>query len=349
MQTVFEETRSFMITLAGTAAPSPKEQRIRQIKNSPPIFIIGSQRSGTSFLYRLVQKYLKIGFGRDNGNFIRLQKLLPCYGDLEQKENISKLVKDIVNIPEFKKRFHGLTIDVEEFVENLQTKTYPEVVRRFYAEWADLKGNLRWGGKTPDYAMHAPELFELFPDAKLIHIIRDGRDVALSLFNLNWGPKSALFAARHWQERVRAAIAFGRKLAPRSYMELRYENLLQQPEIEFEHLVRFIEYEGDREEILTRFKREIGATMKRDNWNKWKKGLSPRRIKIFEQAAGGLLSELRYEIVYPQVVGKPVRIWQLASQHAENFLVKLWRGEGFKGLYEKTYRLVREGRLKLSS
>ena len=67
-----------------------REEQLRSVKNSAPVFILGSQRSGTSFLYRLVRRYLKIAFGRDNGNFLRLRKLLPYYGDLSVRSNMKR-------------------------------------------------------------------------------------------------------------------------------------------------------------------------------------------------------------------------------------------------------------------
>ena len=326
-----------------------KERRIRRIKNSPPIFIIGSQRSGTTFLYRLIQKYLKIGFGRDNGNFVRLMKLLPYYGDLSHAENLEKLLKGILAVPEFKKRFRGLEININEFMENLEARTYAEVLRRFYAEWADLKDASRWGGKTPDYSMHAPEVHQLFPDAKFLHIIRDGRDVALSLANLDWGAKNPVLAAKHWKERVQSAIAFGRNLKMNSYMEMRYENLVQNPEIEFERLIHFIEHEGDRGQIVERFKREIGDKVKRNNFDKWKTGMPRPQIRAFERMAGDLLKELEYEIIFPEVVGKRIQVWYYAWHQVENLILKLLRGEGFKGLYQRIYRFSHDCRLKIGS
>lgn len=307
------------------AALPERERRIRALKNAPPIFVIGSQRSGTSFLYRLIRNYLRIGFGRDNGNFIRFMKNLPHYGDLEQTRNLERLLCDLFRLPEFKKRFRGLALETGAFIENLEARTYAEIVRRFYAEWAYFKDPdaMRWGGKTPDYSIHAAALHQLLPDAKFIHIIRDGRDVALSLFHLAWGPKDAMLAARHWQERVQAALAFGRSVGPAAYFELRYEHLVQYPEQEFERLIRFIAYEGNLEEVVSRFRREIGDTVKRDNFDKWKKQMPRRQIRVFEQLAGGTLQTLGYPVVFPEVVGRPFKPWQRLWHHTSNILIKV--------------------------
>lgn len=332
-----------------TAQLSAKEAQIRQIKNTAPIFIIGSQRSGTSFLYRLIQRHLRIGFGRDNGNFVRLMKLLPYYGDLNETANLRRLIGDIIDIPEFGKRFPGLEIDVDHFIANLEQRSYPEIVRRFYAEWAYLKGAQRWGGKTPDYSLYARELHTLFPDARFIHIIRDGRDVALSLFKLSWGPKVPLLAARHWRERVESALNFGRSLDRRSYLELYYEDLVQYPVQQFRRLIHFIEYECDRERIVQDFERATAPKVKRDNYNKWVQEFSPRQLRVFEQEGGQLLERLEYGVMHPEFAGRTVPLWREAQQHALNLVIKLLRGEGLRGVYQRGQRFFRETIRKLAS
>lgn len=329
---------------------SEKEKAVRAIKDSPPIFVVGSQRSGTSFMFRLIHDYLSIGFGRDNGHFVRIQRLLPYYGDLNEDRNIRKLMNDIVAIPEFGHRFKGLVdLDIDYFIDNLAERTYAEVVRRWYAEWAYLKKSIRWGGKTPDYSIYARELHELFPDAKFIHMIRDGRDVALSLYRCDFGPKSPIQGARHWATRAKTLIDYGRTLPEETYMELRYEHLVQNPEDAFERIINFIEYEGDRRAICDRFNAEIHGRVKRDNFFKWKKNMSDYQVRAFEKEGGSLLEELDYELVTPkekwqQGVSLPQMLWD----HTQNIYRKLLRGEGWKGLYQKIRRRYEDVALKAS-
>jgi hypothetical protein len=325
-----------------------RKESLTKIKNSSPVFIIGSQRSGTSFLYRTIQNYLPIRFGRDNGFFLRKQQQLDMYGDLQDEKNLRRLLNDILKEPDIKKRFPGLKIDIDEFVANIDEPTYPELVRLFYAEWALLGGFKRWGGKTPDYSIYANELYELFPDAKFIHIIRDGRDVALSLFNVDWGPKSPVLAAKHWKARVESARSFGKKLNENQYLELRYEILVQHPETVFRKLIHFLEWEGDREAIIEDFEANIGQYVKRNNFDKWRTKMPPRHRRLFELTAGDLLKQLGYETTIPnEYLGKGVSLFGVAVDAAENFWRKLVRGEVKKGLAMRIGRFWREFTLRI--
>ena len=121
------------------------------IKRKPPVFVIGWQSSGTSFLYRVLSEILDIGFGRDNTLFLRVFGSINRYGDLKQDKNLRKLLKDISRYPVFQKRFSGLEIDSNDFINSIETREYPDIVRSIYAFWALKNGKTRGGGKTPDY------------------------------------------------------------------------------------------------------------------------------------------------------------------------------------------------------
>src|SRR3954454_19555219 len=78
--------------------------------------------------------------------------------------------------------------------------------------------------RSPGHAKAVDVIAAVYPDARLIHIIRDGRDVARSLAARQWGPGSVAAAAREWRESVEAA----RAAAPETgYLEVRYESLLE--------------------------------------------------------------------------------------------------------------------------
>ena len=88
-------------------------------------------------------------------------------------------------------------------------------------------GKTRWGDKTPGYLIEIDRLRQVFPNAKFIHLIRDARDVSLSLWRKGWFGPHLRNAARHWSESVRTGIEQGRLLPPGSYHEIRYEDLVR--------------------------------------------------------------------------------------------------------------------------
>ena len=129
--------------------------------------------------------------------------------------------------------------------------TYREFVSGLYAEFAAQHGKPLAGEKTPDYVKCLPLLHSLFPEAKIIHIIRDGRDAALSVldwatetkgpgkFRL-WRDEPLAVCALWWAEQVRSGLRRGRPLGPSLYHEVSYEELVRDPEQEARDMSRFL-------------------------------------------------------------------------------------------------------------
>lgn len=108
-------------------------------------------------------------------------------------------------------------------MEDIPDASLSDMLRAFYAAYAARHRKPRWGDKTPGYVLDMPLIAEILPEARFIHVIRDGRDVALSLLPLWFGPSTLEEAARWWEERVRA----GRRDASSvQYIEVRYERLV---------------------------------------------------------------------------------------------------------------------------
>ncbi len=116
-------------------------------------------------------------------------------------------------------------------------RSLSDVVRVFYASYAATRDKPRWGDKTPLYVLKMPVIAKLLDEAHFIHIIRDGRDVALSVIPLWWGPNSVPEAAVWWSERVRRGRRTSADLA---YHEVVYERLVEQPDAEVRRICAFI-------------------------------------------------------------------------------------------------------------
>ena len=117
--------------------------------------------------------------------------------------------------------------------------TTGEAIAAVFEVYAEHEGKPRWGDKTPLYMQHLPVLERLFPDALWVHLVRDGRDAALSFLSLPEGfsgktwalPRTAAQFAARWRTEILSARRLGAHVGGR-YLELRYEDLVTEPERE---------------------------------------------------------------------------------------------------------------------
>ena len=145
-----------------------------------------------------------------------------------------------------------------------------------------------WINKTPGLLRYLCRIPKLFPFAQVIHIIRDGRDVACSNLNLPWGPTTVPEAAARW----RSLLALGRNGVDPGfvrYLELRYESLIEDPRNTLSTILVFLGLDGDPEKLLS--KRAIYNT----STGVWRRRLGAKERKAFARQAGDMLISLGYE------------------------------------------------------
>jgi hypothetical protein len=193
--------------------------------------------------------------------------------------------------------------------------TYGEFVSELYSEHARLHGKELAGEKTPDYVRYLPLLHSLFPRARVIHIIRDGRDVALS--TLEWaredkGPgKFALWreqpvavCALWWRWQVETGRREGARLGPEIYRDVRYEDLVADPETTLRNLSEFLElpfapemvsFHAGKTKSDPRLSAKSAWLPPTPGLRDWRRDMAPRDLELFEAIAGDFLSELGYE------------------------------------------------------
>jgi hypothetical protein len=206
-----------------------------------------------------------------------------------------------------------------------------EIVAGLMEKNAVGEGKIRWGDKTPYYVLHIPKLLDWFPRAQIIHLIRDGRDVALSLFarQKDFGVYNTYFAAKYWQQYVETGRADGALLSAAQYLEARYEDLLRDPRAA---LVRICDFLGEQfAESLVDFKKsgQPGKTpllqkpVQVDNVEKWRRRLTLTQVRVFEAAAGTTLERLGYPLgTKKRSLSLPVRAAFRAHNAARKWLAR---------------------------
>jgi len=183
---------------------------------------------------------------------------------------------------------------------------FADTIAHLFKVYALVHGKTRWGDKTPVYVRSINLLAELFPTALFVHIIRDGHNVAMSYLSVPWGPRSIWEVARKWKVDVGAGIKAGRRLGPSRYMELRYEDLVSDPEVELKGICHFAGlefipsmldfYQDAAGRLQTPYEdfHQSATRAPERGMRDWTTQMSDADVLAFEAVAGRLLSELGY-------------------------------------------------------
>jgi hypothetical protein len=166
-----------------------------------------------------------------------------------------------------------------------------------------------WIDHTPENMQYLQTLFDLFPTAKAVHIVRDGRAVAASVLPLDWGPNTFIGAANYWIEHVSYGLAAESHFGAARVFRVTYEDLVSQPEPVLQRLCAWlgIDYEGrmlDAEGFSkpkyysSKAHRLIGARPDSTRADAWQTQLTAHQIGTFEAVSGDFLRYLGYELRY---------------------------------------------------
>jgi len=249
-------------------------------------FIVGCPRSGTTLLVRCLNRHPELHVANESKfipglfhDFLRNWPKAP-ESTLVAWSKISK------------SRFLHMAASQLDALDRSwpADRAYAQLVRDVLLHaLPDGKQPQLLGDKTPDYMFHLELLRRLFPDSKIVHIVRDGRDVALSLAPLNWGPNNVLGAALLWRRYMRrwnqSVSALG------NVHELTYESLIDQPQSTLSELFEFLELSSDSFDW-------DALRVKSGNHTKWKNSfnMTRREVLLFEQVCRAELRQWGYEV-----------------------------------------------------
>jgi hypothetical protein len=278
---------------------------------NPYVFFVGCSRSGTTLLRRVGNAHPELAI-------LSEQHWLPRYW--EWRIGITPegtVTRDLLDMLLADRRFSRLDLPfsrVVQLVEDGAPKPYARFVTELFDLYAELAGKHIAGEKTPKYVRYLPTLHLLWPDARFVHLVRDGRDVALSILEWNkaernagrfptWDADPLTTTAFYWEWNVRLGREAGALLGPERYYELRYEALVLDPESECRKLCDFVDVAYDPS--MLRFHEGRARTQPtlsaKKAWKpitpglrSWREQMPPGDVVRFEAAAGPLLDELGY-------------------------------------------------------
>jgi hypothetical protein len=252
-----------------------------------PIFIGGQRRSGTTLMLTMLNRHPHIASVPQESHFLQDERFELFFRDLLEWHS---------------KRFEQLGITPSEL-----DRAVAALIDRLFMPHQVDKGALRWLEKTPRNILRIDYLFRLFPDAQFIHMIRDPRDTLFSMKQRTlvdrpgWVKFTAKKTAREWVACIAAGLPW--RAHPARYLEVRYEQLAQEPEAEMRRVLAFLgepwfpavldapaapaqdAHRGQNEERPV-FSTSIGG---------WRKGLSTAEVARIRSIAGETMALLGYQ------------------------------------------------------
>ena len=271
--------------------------------------IIGVARSGTTLLRLMLDAHPQLAIPPETG-FVGPAAALARGQPRDARDALFELVTGFHT-------WRHMGVPSEQYREALR-RVEPfdisEGVRAFYRLYASRFGKSRHGDKTPNYTMAVGSVARVLPEAHFIHIIRDGRDVALSVRDLPFSPGTTMTEIAHdWA--VRLSRARSQASGVPRYMEVRFEDLVSDPRSVLDPVCKFIalpfddamlEYHERAGERLGELGLHPGAAYhplaltqsppKRDRAGVWRREMSREEREAFEAEAGDLLAELGYDV-----------------------------------------------------
>jgi hypothetical protein len=274
------------------------------VNGSEPFFIVGCGRSGTTMLRLMFNAHPDVVIPPES-QFI--PALVSNWPRMVTRDGVD--ADAIVAL--IGRRLDHMGLDralVRGRLAALHDRTPRAATEAVFGVVTEQQGKPRWADKTPRHVEDMPTIAGVFPEARFIHVIRDGRDVALSFFDRPFGPRDVWDGARYWDRTVRTGLDGAGSLDTDRYREVRYEALIDAPEAVTKELCDFVGLEPveDMHHYFERASDRLTAKERANHPNiarpptkglrNWRIDMPERDVEAFESIAGPLLTELDYPL-----------------------------------------------------
>jgi hypothetical protein len=291
--------------------------------------VIGCPRSGTTLLQLMLHAHPRIAIPPENRFVLPAYHQRRRFGDLREPANRRRLAEWIVATS--KTKFASFGLDPDQLVEEIVAgpPTLGSALATVFRAYARRFGKPRWGDKRPSYVTNVEIVQRLYPTAQFVHIVRDGRDCVASLKGKWWHEGGSYQSVSRWAQAVDHARRAARRLGPDSFYQLRYEQLVRDPERELRALCAFLgeEYDPAMAEPA-RVAALVVSTRSQDHAlahgsvtpsrvGSWAQRLDPWEISLCEAVLAGRLRSYGYELsgAPPPPAAVRLRYERIAFRH----------------------------------
>jgi Sulfotransferase family len=290
-----------------------------------PIFLVGSPRSGTTLLSTMLHAHPRLAMPPETSFLLMAYRSRAEYGDLRIEQNRRRLARMMTGRGT---RFVDLGLDRGEIIEQIAAgpPTVGSAAGTIWRAFAHSRGKARWGDKRPAYWRDTGMVLRMFPDAQIVHLVRDGRACVASLKRVEWWTTGSIGAMATWVLADRELRRAGRRLPTDAYHRLRYEDLVADPRSELDRLCAFLGEDFD-ERMLHHAEAADDIVPARKRWHDrtrgalnptrieaWRTQLSAQEIGLFEFVASSELRRNGYPVSGAGTRPTPVAV---AGYHRE--------------------------------
>ena len=295
---------------------SPRSQSWVQQAPSPfagapdrPLFIGGCPRSGTTLLQVMLDLHPDLAVPRES-NFVRtLWWQRARFGDLRDPENRRRVAEWIfAGKGRMTGRVRDGRITRRAAIRRVADAppTIGSIVEACLRLYAELHGKPRWGDKRPAYSGFIGPLLLMFPDAQYIDVVRDPRGAVASQLGMGWdAPEVAVAAApARWVEAIRRTDRQARRLRPDQLLDVRYEDLVRDPEATLATICAFAGLRGgdavgamiggERRGSFSGPHERVAEPVTTASIERWRERLAPQEVALVERGAAPLLDRFGY-------------------------------------------------------
>jgi hypothetical protein len=272
---------------------------------SNPIFIVGAPRSGTTLLSAMLSSHPRIAIAPET-HFIAHDYRTQSHVDLSDDRVLARVWNHFVEGA----WFEYLKIDARRVFEQIrgqQHRTFESIFSAVLNAYSVSVNKPRWGEKTPGHYLHVDTIYEWFPNARILTLIRDPRAVCASLTQVPWGNRYVTFHAKRWLD----AVAMLKRFQNDSRMyAVRYEDLVRDPVDQLRQICDFLGEDYSQEMIgrenctlsvggdswrSKHLTTAISTPLTTANIDRWRTTLSPLQIAKIEFMTRTQMTEFGYE------------------------------------------------------
>jgi len=307
------------------------------VRAKAPVFVLGCDRSGTTFLYHTLLSAGGFAVYHCESNAFNLLGLR--FGDLAKRSNRRAMLDHWLR----SKLFYRSGLTREEIEPRIleDCRNAGDFLRILMDAIARKQGVERWADCTPQHLLYLPLIKKLLPDALIVHILRDGRDVAVSLDRIGWirpfawdKKRSLIAAGLYWRWMVSRGRQDGAKLG-NDYLEVHYEDVVKQPRESLAQIGEFIDHDLDYDRIQQQALgtlvapnssfREDGKEKAVNPVERWRTVLAAEQVAELESVIGSLLQEIGYQTVTSGDAMRPdLALRFMSFLYPRHFGLKLW-------------------------